>query len=484
MYYAFKTTSDATLKDGKKGYPTTDAQFEYATYFDETNNPQYRKVPVYFLVTDLAGNQDVVESTFYVDVEKGRPTAKISYPKNKNSGESTEDWQKISEEVTLNGVATDNEAVKKIEVRELWYTTDDAATVKGKVNETSGSDSNTWTKVTSSDITIKTVDGVTPSSSVSTNSTYGGIVLTLTGSQLSGKGNDTVEAFDIEFSFNSSLIESLKNESPSKKITAIKVVIASCDENDYESVATRYAYVDTENPALVTQRIVRLADSDTLSTSAVTQIVGIENGFVKVSATESHTILVDRNYEANMWFSGLKDDGTVGAHWFYIATVTDDSVVEGIELKNSSSTAFTCAKQTPSEKTTTYSFAIPIPVDKGNLSSNLYRYDGAHQDVFTAVTLNIDNTAPQMYDTANKLGAKATGSAGAYTGCGSLRLIGDGQLGEKYVIENSNGSFSMGDQVVEGGSGLAFVSFWIERENKKSVYNFKQIKRSIQKIFR
>ena len=467
VYYAFKTTSDATLKDGKKGYPTTDAQFEYATYFDETNNPQYRKVPVYFLVTDLAGNQDVVESTFYVDVEKGRPTAKISYPKNKNSGESTEDWQKISEEVTLNGVATDNEAVKKIEVRELWYTTDDAATVKGKVNETSGSDSNTWTKVTSSDITIKTVDGVTPSSSVSTNSTYGGIVLTLTGSQLSGKGNDTVEAFDIEFSFNSSLIESLKNESPSKKITAIKVVIASYDENDYESVATRYAYVDTENPALVTQRIVRLADSDTLSTSAVTQIVGIENGFVKVSATESHTILVDRNYEANMWFSGLKDDGTVGAHWFYIATVTDDSVVEGIELKDSNGN-FKYGKQEPSAKTTSYSFAIPIPVNKGNLSSNLYRYDGAHQDVFTAITLNIDNVAPQMYKTNDTLGAKATGSAGVYTAGGNLRLIGDGQLGDKYVIENSNGSFSMGDQVVESGSGLAFVSYWIERVGSTS----------------
>ena len=450
-YLESATGKAGTPTAGKKsfvhyGYATENGKLKYATEFGTTDEEkaQFRTVPVYFLVEDLAGNKDVItDNIFYVDILSGKPKISVNYPKDGSDGK----WQKLSESVEILGSARDNEVVSKITLEKVEYATADASEVFDKKDTGS-----LWTTLKKENAKIDEVDGYAHEVAASDNF---GIVQKIT-------NGDQVEMFDFKFDL-SPLAEELKKSSA--KVTAIRLTVAAEDDNGYPTSATQYAFIDTENPALESQKIVRLRDDDTLSTDAVTEIKEIRDGKVWVSETESHEILVERNYEPNMWLSGLKNDRNVGAHWFYIATVTDDSVVDGIELKG---TNFSRAKQTPATTTTSYTFAIPIPVDKGNLSSNLYLYDGAHQDVFKSISLQIDNTAPQMRtvksDTTKEGFAKEIAD-------GKLKLVADGDLGETYVIENSNGSFSMGDQVKEGESGLAFVSFWIEREDKNSVYN-------------
>lgn len=472
-YLESPTGKTGTISAGKDsfvyyGAANTSGTLTYATEFGTTDaeKKRYRTVPVYFLVTDLAGNQDVItDNVFYVDIEGGKPSTKISYPKDSTSdGETT--WAKISEEVALQGTAQDNEAVTKVYLKELWYATDansvTAATVASGYNAAASTDTFTgWKRAQSDDVDLISVEGVTL-----TKSESGDLVITQVVS-----GTSVVEAFDIEFNLTP-LAESLAKKNPAEKILAIKAVVSAEDENEYAYSSKRYAFVDTETPVLSNERIVKLS----ASIGDTAEIATFANGKVTTKGTSSQEadVLVDRKYETDMWISGAE-----GAVWYYIATVTDDSVVQGVKLASQSHTTSTTTFATPTvtdktkyggitptEKTTSYTFAIKIPTgEDGNLYSKLTRDDGSHKDVNSYISLNIDNTAPQMRDATEKFVEFTEDNAS------KLKLVADGDLGEKYVVENSNGSFSFGDQVQEKGSGLAFIGFWFERNSKKNVYN-------------
>ena len=433
----------------------------YATIFPNTPDiTRYRTVPIYFLVTDKAGNQDVVTGNkIYVDIEGGKPRVSISYPKDKtDSSGAVTSWAKLSEEVALQGTAQDNEAVTKVELTELWYATADAGTIFTKYKSVTApdtkTDENDWTRVKSDDVELINVADVTLTKSEGVNLTIEQAVT----------GTSVVEPFDIEFDLTK-LAETLQKDK--KKITAIKAVVSVQDENGYNYSAVRYAFIDTETPTLSDEKILMLSKP---LAGGVTKITSLSNGTLKAGG-ESYTVLVERKYEPDMWLSGAG-----GAHWYYVGTVKDDSTIESIELSKQSGIAFEKSITVKTEELknevggyVSYTFAIPIPADKdGNMYSKLTRNDGAHKDVNSYISLNIDNTAPQMrtvkYGTTKEEFAKEIAD-------GKLKLVADGDLGDKYVIENSNGSFSFGDQVQESGSGLAFIAFWIERSEAQTVYN-------------
>lgn len=453
----------ATDKNGKLLYAT-----EYGTTAAEKE--RYRTVPVYFLVTDLAGNQDVdTEQKFYIDVKGGMPSATISYPKDKteDDGITVKSWAKLSEEVSLQGTAQDNESVEKVILTELYYATEEASTVY-----TNKDTASYWTRIKKTDLTendIIAVDGK-KANIIAAKDADGKDTVYLALEQNPIPSDSVVVPFDIEFNLKT-LADSLK-EANGAKITAIKAVVAAYDENDYGYSTTRYAFIDTETPQLSNEKIIKL--NKALET---TQIGSVSNGKVyAVGGTElsGYQVLVERKYEPDMWLSGLADDGTTTAHWYYVGTVTDDSVVEGVTLTAQVDTDHpisfkTDGQITPASVTTTYTFAIPIPVTAdGAMYSKLTRDDGSHKDVNSYVSLHVDNTAPQMRtvktDTAKEDFAKTVAD-------GKLKLVADGDLGAKYVVENSNGSFSFGDQAKEDGSGLAFIGFWFERPADKQVYN-------------
>ena len=436
----------------------------YATIFPNTPDiTRYRTVPIYFLVTDKAGNQDVVTGNkIYVDIEGGKPRVSISYPKDKtDSSSAVTSWAKLSEEVALQGTAQDNEAVTKVELTELWYATADAGTIFTKYKSVTApdtkTDENDWTRVKSDDVELINVADVTLTKSESVNLTIEQAVT----------GTSVVEAFDIEFDLTK-LAETLQKDK--KKITAIKAVVSVQDENGYNYSAVRYAFIDTETPTLSDEKILMLSKP---LADGVTKITSLSNGSLEAGG-ESYTVLVERKYEPDMWLSGA--GSAVGAHWYYVGTVKDDSTIESIELSKQSGIAFEKSITVKTEELekedggyVSYTFAIPIPADKdGNMYSKLTRNDGAHKDVNSYISLNIDNTAPQMRTV--KYGTTKEGFAEKITD-GRLKLVADGDLGDKYVIENSNGSFSFGDQVQESGSGLAFIAFWIERNKAQTVYN-------------
>ncbi len=458
---------------------------EYGSTADEKK--RYRTLPVYFFVTDLAGNQDIiVGNKVYIDIEGGKPAASISYPKESVTDSSGKDsWQKLSEEISLQGVAKDNEAITKIALTELYYasydtTASDTDSISQEVYS-AGENYSGWTKVNlDSDVKIIQPNKTTETLKVSGSGSDSIIEQVVT-------GQASVEAFDIEFTLAKEkeseadlIVDRLAKEN--KKIIAIKAVVSAFDENEYGYSSSRMAFVDTEAPKLSGAKLVKLDSAlagsgiSSSSVSSGVQIGRVENGKVYGSDGNelANKVIIERPYESDMWISGGKDGK---ANWYYVATVTDDSVVEGVNLTSLSDDAHKVVFKTekgemaPASKTKTYTFAIPIPVSSdGSIYSQLALEDGSHKGINEYISINIDNTAPGMFDSATSL--VATGDASKKSiDDGKLRLVADGILGEKYVIENSNGSFSFGDKVYETGSGLSFIGFWIERASKKSVYN-------------
>ena len=482
---------EAEKRNGKNslvyyGAATSSGKLIYAEKFSEDDD-RYRIVPVYFLVTDKAGNQDVItDNKFYIDIEGGKPAASISYPKESVTDSSGKDsWQKLSEEISLQGVAKDNEAITKIALTELYYasydtTASDTDSISQQVYS-AGENYAGWKKINlDSDVKIIQPNKTTETLKISGSGSDSVIEQTVT-------GQASVEAFDIEFTLAKEkesdadlIVDKLAKKN--KKIIAIKAVVSAFDENEYGYSSTRMAFVDTEAPKLSGAKLVKLDSAlagsgiSSSSVSSGVQIGRVENGKVYGSdGTELvNKVLVDRPYETDMWISGGKDGD---ANWYYVATVTDDSVVEGVNLTSLSDDAHKVVFKTekgemaPASKTKTYTFAIPIPVSSdGSIYSQLALEDGSHKGINEYISINIDNTAPGMFDSATSL--VATGDASKTSiDDGKLRLVADGILGEKYVIENSNGSFSFGDKVYETGSGLSFIGFWIERASKKAVYN-------------
>ncbi len=391
----------------------TDEEFTFAQTIEGSSNVY---VPLYFYVEDATGNGEVVVNRILVNADGGIPQVEIT---------SHEDEAKAGTTVTLIGTAFDDEEVESVKVTKIEYATDTQITSSTEWKEI--------TDLTASGVVTKgTVDDTTEE----------------TKAQIKAEGTTSWKA-----GIN---VDKLGI----KEIKALRFTVVAYDQNGTASskngaTCTRSIYVDSGNPELKQSEIL---------------------GFDSIPASVDSTPVFEKTYSAGMYFSANQAE-----HWYLKVVVKDDSSVVDLGFTSQTGSAYIAAiKDFDSSEsadsviktgtgTAEYTALIPIVTDtEGKVYTTMTMNDGQHTDVTTSFTFNIDNTAPTLYGTGGEKLSKAE----------KLRLTSLGEnLGSTNVIENSDGSFTFGDELTEDGAGLSFIAVYFKKaanENfntKNRVYN-------------
>lgn len=413
----------------------TDGTLTYATAVDGSTTGQVY-VPLYFYVEDATGNGEIVENKILVDPQGGIPTVEITSHEEKDGS-----IPKTGTTVSLMGTATDDEKVASVKITKVEYATDDTV-----------SDSTTWTALTATQLAGTTDKPVVTKGTLDSSS---GII--------TAEGTTSWKA-----SVN---VQNISGASGT--IKALRFTVESYDENGTSS-AKEYP---SGSSSTCTIRIYVDAGNPTLKKSS---IVGFTSAPADVTATPDW----EKSYTAGMYFSGNAKtaDGSSISSWYLKAVVTDDTSVTDVALSTQTGSDYVSAMTDFGSSATasgviasgadsqTYTVLIPISVtSEGKVYATLTMNDGQHTDVTSSFTFNIDNTAPTVYGTDGNALTSDTAS--------SLRLTSLGEtVGDENVVENSDGSYTFGDSLLESGSGLAYVAFYFKKSaNSKNdtnrVYN-------------
>ncbi len=398
----------------------TDGEFIFAQTIENSKNVY---VPLYFYVEDSTGNAEIVENKILVNADGGIPLVEIT---------SHEDEAKAGTTVTLIGTASDDEELKSVKITKIEYATD-----------TEISDTTEWTQITD-----LSASGVVTKGTV--DETKAQIVAEGTTSWKAGINAGKIDIKEKDAEGNEKSIN----------IKALRFTVESYDQNGTASskngtTCTRRIYVDSGNPILQDSKIV---------------------GFNSIPESVDAESVFEKSYSAGMYFSKNKAE-----FWYLKVCVKDDSSVvdlgfssqtggdyiEAIADFDSSESAEKVIKT--GAGTTEYTALIPITTDtEGKVYTTMTMNDGQHTDVTTSFTFNIDNTAPTIYSTDGEKLVEAD----------KLRLMTSGEnLGSTNVIENSDGSFTFGDELTEDGAGLGYVAVYFKKpanetfNTKNRVYN-------------
>lgn len=402
----------------------TDGEFIFAQAIENSKNVY---VPLYFYVEDSTGNAEIVENRILVNADGGIPLVEIT---------SHEDEAKAGTTVTLIGTASDDEELKSVKITKIEYATD-----------TEISDTTVWTQITD-----LSASGVVTKGSVDETSdeTKAQIVAEGTTSWKAGINAGKIDIKEKDAEGNEKSIN----------IKALRFTVESYDQNGTASskngtTCTRRIYVDSGNPELEESKIV---------------------GFNSIPASVEDDAVFEKSYSAGMYFSKNK-----AKFWYLKVCVKDDSSVVDLGFSSQTGGDYIRAiadfdSSETAEKviktgagTTEYTALIPIATDtEGKVYTTMTMNDGQHTDVTTSFAFNIDNTAPTIYSTDGTKLAEA----------GELRLMASGEnLGLTNVIENSDGSFTFGDELTEDGAGLGYVAVYFKKpanekfNTKNRVYN-------------
>ncbi len=188
--------------------------------------------------------------------------------------------------------------------------------------------------------------------------------------------------------------------------------------------------------------------------------------------------IVEREYISGMYISNnsVATNGT----WYLTGYVKSNSSISSIAattLSSTTSVVIDLPEVSTSSNTvhdasgagTTDGYKLLIPLSTGSsgvIYSELTSANGVGTGNQT-VKINIDSTAPSLYTTS---GSEST------TGTDALRLkslsktVGT-DLSSNSVIENSDGYFTFGDNVIEAGSGLQFIAFYLQNKTGNKVYD-------------
>ena len=370
-------------------------------------------IPILFYAEDSTGNGGYSESYVCVNPSKSLPTAEILAPSD----------NKIGTNLTLSGSASDTKEVKSVKLTNIWYTNSD-----DDLTDSTNSENATWTKLTGLDadglVTIGTVDSE----------------------------NDTVTAEGTT---------SWKIRMDLSKITEefnwIKAEIYAFDENAddagqiaRQTSAIKVVAIDKDSPSMSQNypKLVKFDDSTSIFD---------ENG-------DWTSFAVERAYEAGMYIGN--NAGNISGGWYLIGEVTDDISVNGVSVTSNKGDISLAAPEDEniwqSSDKKTYRFAISVPTAKDGRIETKFALDDGQNQIPSTVVFNIDNTAPKLYITSDENPASSLEDAG------TLRLKSSGlQIdADSNVVENSDGSYTFGDEVVEEGSGLAYIVYWFEKSGK------------------
>lgn len=391
------------------------------------------KVPVYFRATDSVGNIAVNKDCYvYVDPNGGKPKAWINAP---------EQGTVTSGTVTIYGGASDNISVSKVCVQ---------------------IDVNGDGAITEADYTAILAS---PEDYISEYSA--GMLVASTSA-----GNDW---YILAGGTNSWKCPIVTGNLASYTGTTGTVIGTQTVINGKKYLVARVRAIDGDNLT----RSYTDSHCITIDNTApwFTDLAVVQYGS-GVTPGVSSTPIVEREYISGMYISNnsVADNGS----WYltgYVKSNTDITSIEAnplsststvvIDLPDVSTSNNTVQDKTGAGTTDGYKLLIPLTTDSsGMIYSELRSVNGAGTGNQT-VKINIDSTAPSLYTTA---GAEST------TGTDSLRLkslskmVGT-DLASNSVIENSDGYFTFGDNVIEAGSGLQFIAFYLQNEIGNKVYD-------------
>ena len=368
------------------------------------------KVPMYFKATDSCGNEAIIKDQYVlVDSDGGKPKAWINSPEN---GATT------SGLVTIYGGASDNVSVSKVCIQI-------DANNDGNFDENDINKMSTWT---SQDLEA---GSLFPSSGNGKNDWY-----------ILASGTNSWK-----WSINSALIPTVNSK------TYLRIRVRAIDD---EGLSRGYSdpitvTIDSQTPTIKNLKVVQYGTSD-------------------AKPTANSVPIAEREYIAGMYISDVSVD--TNGKWFLVGDIQDNESIATVSFtKIESTTTNTINLNVQDEHPNKGDYKLLIPLEtnqSGVISYAIKAIDANHAETTSNITINIDSSAPSLYTTNNseslnvgdKLRLKSVG-----------KVIGTGDANGTVV--NNNNFFTFGDVVSEGGSGLAHLAFYFERNgsSERRIYN-------------
>ena len=379
----------------------------------QTGTEDVYEVPIWFYVKDSAGNEAYIKDQYVlVDSESGKPKAWINSPA---------DGTTTSGVVTVYGGAVDNVTVKEVQVQidadnDGKFTLDDKKYINDSWNDEK--------------------DGLK--------------------AKLSSSASDTDETWYIlangtnswKLDIDSSCIKEVS------KSQTLRIRVRAIDDDGLYRDWTKpiEITIDGEKPVIKNIKLVQYGKD--------------------IEPTDSSKPITEREYISGMYISNISV--AESGKWYLTADVSDNEKVDSIKFtRNDSLSENNIYFEDESEKhpdAKDYKLRVPLKTDEtGVISYRITATDNGGASFDSSVTINIDNTPPSLYDINNR----ETVNPGENLRLKSmLKILGTGS--ENSTVVNNNKYFSFGDYVQEGGSGLAYIAFYFERQGKNGenrIYN-------------
>lgn len=386
----------------------------------QTGTEDVYEVPIWFYVKDSAGNEAYIKDQYVlVDSESGKPKAWINSPA---------DGTTTSGVVTVYGGAIDNVTVKEVCVQidannDGKFTLDDKKYINDDWNDEKDG--------------LKTK--LSSSASADTDETW----------YILANGTNSWK-LDID----SSCIKEVVKTGETSKSQTLRIRVKAIDDDGLSRAWTEpiEITIDGEKPVIKNIKLVQYGKD--------------------IVPTDSSKPITEREYISGMYISNVSV--AQSGKWYLTADVSDNEKVDSIKFtRNDSLSENNIPLEDESEikpGTNEYKLRVPLKTDEtGVISYRITATDNGGASFDSSVTINIDNTPPSLYDINNR----ETVNPGENLRLKSmLKILGIGA--ENSTVVNNNKYFSFGDYVQEGGSGLAYIAFYFERQGKNGenrIYN-------------
>lgn len=389
-------------------YVTAKNGGDFAYQITASGTENIYKVPIWFKAKDSAGNIGIIKDQYvFADSEGGKPKAWINSP---------EEGATTSGVVTIYGGAIDNVSVSKVCVQI-------DANNDGNFDESDFNYiKNTWT--TDKDELKTSLQGSQSDWYILANGTN------------SWKLNVDSDQFP---------------EKDGSKNLRIRVKAVDSDSFSREWTEPITVKIDSETPVIKNLKLVQYGSG--------------------VTPVDSSVPVTEREYISGMYISNVSVANK--GKWYLVGEVSDNQSVSSITFEMiTSSTQNNIRLESEDEikpNASTYNLQVPLKTDEsGVISYAIKAKDNNTGETTVSVTINIDSTAPSLYNTSNsetlhpedKLRLKSLG-----------KVLGTGS--ENATVVNSDNYFTFGDYVSESGSGLAYLAFYFERKGSggNRIYN-------------
>ena len=390
----------------------------YLYNIKQTGIADVYEVPIWFYVKDSAGNEAYIKDQYVlVDSESGKPKAWINSPA---------DGTTTSGVVTVYGGAIDNVTVDKVCVQ-IDANNDGKFGIEDKnyINDY-------WNDEK---------DGLKPKVSESTSDTDETWYILANGTN------------SWKLDINSENIKKIKKPGETAESQTLRIRVKAIDNDtlsrDWSDPIE--ITIDGEKPVIKNIKLVQYGKN--------------------IVPTDLSSPITEREYISGMYISNVSVEQS--GNWYLTAEVLDNEKVDSIKFTRNDSLYENNIYFDESEikpDTKDYKLRVPLKTDEtGVISYRITATDNGGASFDSTVTIKIDNTSPSLYDINNK----ETVSPGENLRLKSMLKI-LGKEPENSTVVNNNKYFTFGDYVQEGGSGLAYIAFYFERQGKNGenrIYN-------------